>query len=338
MHPMISPLALSALRGRAGRPPPTIRPVTAALFHLALTVGVSAAAPNERPPNIIFAMLDNVGQEWFGSYGSEEGCTPNIDRLVATGLRVEQCYTPPICGPSRVVLLTGRYPHHTGFRLHHDAGLYSGGGLDPRREILFPRLFRDAGIVTGITGKWQVNHLYDEPDVLTEHGFGEQLVWPGSIDTDKFTPEELKSYWAGVRNDSTEETLERTMRLESRYWDPVFLRNGRRETHPGKFGPDISQDFAFDFLRRHRDRPFLLYLPMVLTHGWAYTRPVVSTPLNRTEGRPELEMFKDMLRYADKQIGDLVAELERLGLRDNTILFVASDNGTDASFQADYTS
>ena len=84
-------------------------------------------------------MLDNVGQEWFGCYGSEENCTPNIDRLAATGVRVENCYASPVCGPSRTMLLTGRYPHSTGFRLHHDAALYSGGGLDPRREVLFPR-------------------------------------------------------------------------------------------------------------------------------------------------------------------------------------------------------
>jgi len=60
----------------------------------------------------------------------------------------------------------------------------------------------------------------------------------------------------------------------------------------------------------------------------------VPTPLNRTAGRPEQEMFADMLRYGDKLIGDLVAELERLGLRENTILFVASDNGTESRFRA----
>jgi hypothetical protein len=68
-------------------------------------------------PNIVFILLDNVGREWFGCYGSEEHCTPNIDRLAATGVRVENCYTPPVCGPIRIVLLTGRYPHSTGFRL-----------------------------------------------------------------------------------------------------------------------------------------------------------------------------------------------------------------------------
>ena len=136
-------------------------------------------------PNVVFILLDNIGQEWFGCYGSEENCTPNIDRLAREGVRFQHCYTMPICGPSRTVLLTGRQPYRTGFTLHHDAALYSGGGLDPKREIIFPRLFRDAGYATGIAGKWQINNLYDEPDVMTRHGFAEHLVWPGSIDASR---------------------------------------------------------------------------------------------------------------------------------------------------------
>lgn len=303
------------------------------LLALAAVSPLPAAQP-ARPLNIVLVMLDNVGQEWFGAYGSEENCTPNIDRLARTGVRMENCYTPPVCGPSRTVLLTGRYPHTTGFRLHHDAALYSGGGLDPRREILFPRLFRDAGYVTGIAGKWQVNNLYDEPDALTHHGFMESLVWPGSMDQDHVGEEEMTRFRDAIRREAVDETGAAISKIESRYWDPVFLRNGKREVHPGKFGPDIAQEFAVDFLRRHQDQPFLLYVPMLLTHGKTFTTPVVPTPLNLTPGRPGQEMFADMLRYGDKLIGDLVAEIERLGLRDNTIILVASDNGTESRFRA----
>jgi arylsulfatase A-like enzyme len=305
-----------------------------ALFGLLAAATPLVAAPNMRPPpNIVFILLDNVGQEWFGCYGSEENCTPNIDRLAATGVRIENCYTPPVCGPSRTVLLTGRYPHSTGFRLHHDAALYSGGGLDPRREVLFPRALRDAGYVTGMTGKWQVNHLYDEPDVLTRHGFVEHLAWPGSVDEDKVKGAERERFLDAVRRESVEETVEFIQHIESRYWDPVFLRNGRREVHRGKFGPDVSHAFALDFMRRHRDKPFLLYLPMTLTHGETFTRPVIATPDAQRPGRSEQEMFADMLRYADKLVGNVVAELDRLGLRENTFVFVASDNGTESRFQ-----
>lgn len=71
-------------------------------------------AADERP-NIVFILLDNVGREWFGSHGSEEHCTPNIDRLAGSGVSFTNCYTTVVCGPSRVELLTGRYPHRTGW-------------------------------------------------------------------------------------------------------------------------------------------------------------------------------------------------------------------------------
>ncbi|MDZ4848875.1 MAG: sulfatase-like hydrolase/transferase [Pirellulaceae bacterium] len=287
-------------------------------------------------PNVVLVLLDNVGQEWFGCYGSEEQCTPNIDQLAQTGVRVENCYTPPVCGPSRTVLLTGRYPHSTGFRLHHDAALYSGGGLDPKRELVFPRLLRDAGYATAITGKWQINNLYDEPDALARHGFQDSVVWPGSIDATKLSATEMARFHDIVKREAYEEAVAFNQHIESRYWDPVFFRNGQRveDNLNGVFGPDVSHSFAIDFLQRHQHKPFLLYLPMVLTHGRSFTQNVVPTPHNLDPDRPHHDMFADMLRYADGLVGKVVSELERLGLRENTYIFVASDNGTEKSMQA----
>lgn len=68
---------------------------------------------------------------------------------------------------------------------------------------------------------------------------------------------------------------------ENRYWDPVFIRNGRLQVHRGKFGSDVSNEFAVDFLRRNRERPFLLYLRMTLTHGETFTQPVIPTPVRQ---------------------------------------------------------
>lgn len=283
----------------------------------------------DQPPNLVMILLDNLGQEWLGCYGSEEGVTPNIDRLATTGMRVEHCYTPPVCGPSRLQLLTGKYLLRSGMVMHHDAALYSGGGVIPSRERTFARVLRDAGYRTLITGKWQINNLYDEPRILTEHGFDESLVWPGSIDRDKVTAQELAKFKRLVDQADTEFTSQFISNIESRYWDPVFLRDGKREVHPGKFGPDVSKAFAIEFLRRNHDRPFLLYYPMVLTHGDTFLNPVVPTPLNLDPDRPHQEMFRDMIRYADMHVGELIAELDRLDLRDNTIVFVATDNGTE---------
>jgi arylsulfatase A-like enzyme len=276
----------------------------------------------------VFVLLDNLGQEWLGCYGSEEGCTPNIDRLARTGLRVEHCYTPPLCGPSRIVALTGRYLLRSGIVLHHDAGIYNGGGLDPQREVTFARLLQQAGYRTVIAGKWQINHLYNEPQALVQHGFEESLVWPGSIDRDRVTAEQMQQFEQAVRAADVEFTSKFASNIESRYWDPVFLRNGVREVAEGRFGPDVLNEYVLDYLRRDHDRPFLVYYPMVLTHGTNYLEPVVPTPLNRDPDRSHHEMFADMVRYADRLIGRLLDELDRTGLRENTIVFVATDNGT----------
>lgn len=286
-------------------------------------------------PNIVVILLDNVGREWFGCYGSEEKCTPNIDKMAAGGVRFANCYTTTVCGPSRVQMLTGRYPFRTGWYLHHDAALYSGGGFDPRREVTYARVLRDAGYATGIAGKWQVNNLYDEPDVITRHGFDEQLVWPGSIDRGKADAGFMAAFEKAIANNDAEFLTEATRKIESRYWDAVLLRNGKREIAQGKFGPDVLQEFAFDFYRRHKDQPFLFYHAMVLTHGQNVQQHVVETPDNRANPpKEEHELFADMLRYADKQVGAIVAELERLDVLKNTIVIIASDNGTEKTLSA----
>ncbi len=307
----------------------------AAICMAIFPTALRAAERKVAQPNIVFILLDNVGREWFGCYGSEEQCTPNYDRLARAGVRFENCYTTVVCGPSRVELLTGRYPHRTGWYLHHDAALYSGGGFDPRREVSIARVLRDNGYATGIAGKWQVNNLYDEPDVLTQHGFQEQLVWPGSIDRERVDDTFWKSYQEAIVRRDAPFLTEATRKIESRYWDPVLLRNGRRERAEGRFGPDMFAEFAVDFVRRHREGPFFLYYPMVLTHGQNASEPVVATPANRAAPpQEEKAKFADMVRYADKQIGEFFDELDKLGLRDNTIVFVASDNGTEKSISA----
>src|SRR5688572_30376823 len=111
-----------------------MRRFTLLLFCLT-AVAIHVSAQNRTgAPNIVFILIDNCGKEWVGAYGSEENCTPNIDRLAGGGLLVSNCYTPVVCGPSRTVALTGRYLLRSGFTYHHDAGLYSGGGLDPAKE------------------------------------------------------------------------------------------------------------------------------------------------------------------------------------------------------------
>ncbi|MGC3970980.1 MAG: sulfatase-like hydrolase/transferase [Pirellulales bacterium] len=258
-------------------------------------------------------LADNIGQDWFDCYGSQENCTPQIDKLAAAGVRFEHCYVTPLCSTTRVEMYTGRYGLHTGWHTHHDAAIYGGGGLDPKREITWARALRDAGYKTAITGKWQINDLAVDVDALQQHGFDEHLVWTGHLEGEGNAEDRWK---ASIAPGGSRE-------LESRYWDPIVFRNGEHLKMTGAFGPDVYVDYLVDFMTRHRDDPFVAYYAMPLVHV-----PTITTPLSPQKDAPEREQFAGMVRYLDHQIGRLTAALDRLSLRDDTIVVFMTDNGT----------
>jgi len=283
---------------------------------LFLVASVLAADSARRAPNFVVVLLDNVGQDWFGSYGSDEGQTPSMDKLAATGLRYANCYMTPLCSTSRAALLTGRHAYRTGWRIHSDTAIYGGGYLDWKREVTFARALKSAGYATAIAGKWQINDLYKQPEALQKHGFDEHFVWTGAL-TGKGT--------ADRRYEESQKTGVREM--ESRYWDPVVFHNGVRKEIKGRFGPDVYFEHLIDFMRRNRERPFLAYYATPLVHV-----PVVTVPNGPAKDAPPRELFAGMVRYADHQMGELIAALERLGLRDDTIVIVTTDNGTPKAY------
>ena len=183
--------------------------------------------------------------------------------------------------------------------------------------MTWARVLRDAGYATVIAGKWQINDLYDQRDALRQHGFDEHLVWTGALVGEGLAEARWKASIAPGGN----------RELESRYWDPVVFRNGARETLTGKFGPDEYAGFLMDFMARHRDQPFIAYYACPFVHI-----PTVTTPLSPDKNAPEREQFAGMVRYMDAQVGRFVAELDRLGLRDSTIIIFLTDNGTPAKF------
>ena len=276
------------------------------------TVLAADAKPTRRPPNLVVVLLDNLGKDWFGCYGSDEGQTPNIDKLAAAGVRFPHCYVTPLCSTTRAALLTGRHGYRTGWRIHSDTAIYGGGYFDWEREITFARALKPAGYATAIGGKWQINDLYEQKDALRRHGFDEHLVWTGALAGEGN---------AERRHERSQKT--NTREFESRYWDPVVFHNGERKELKGRFGPDAYLEFLVDFMERNRERPFLAYLATPLVHV-----PVVTVPGGPAKAAPDREQFAAMVRHADQQVGQLVAALERLRLRDDTVVIVTTDNGT----------
>ena len=172
----------------------------------------------------------------------------------------------------------------------------SFGSLE-KSETTFGHLFRDAGYATSIVGKWQ---LGSKDASLPRHfGFDEHCLWS-------------------------------MLGRGERYADPSLTVNGELKTFAGKYGPDVCQEFVVDFIRRNRSKPFLLYYPMILTHGHYEATPdsddyrQPSAKANEANQRH----FADMVAYMDKQIGQLINELESLDLGDNTLVLFTGDNGT----------
>ncbi len=262
-----------------------------------------ARSRNHPQPNIIFIMVDDLGPEWVGCYGSEETLTPNVDALARGGMRFDNVYSMPKCTPTRASLLTGQYPFRTGWVNHWDVPRWGCGcHFDWKHNVSFARLLRDAGYATAAAGKWQINDFRVQPRAMEHHGFDEWCMWTG--------------YETG--NPPSAE----------RYADPyIHTRDGSR-TIEGGFGDQVFTDFIIDFMKRRCAQPMMIYYPMCLTHG-----PWTDTPIDPgVTGKRE--RFAAMVRYADFLTGRIVAALDELGIRDNTILFWTTDNGSPGGMSA----
>lgn len=254
------------------------------LLSTVLATTVSMAAEK---PNIILIMADDLGYECITANGGESYRTPHLDRLAATGMRFEHCYVQPLCTPTRVELMTGRYNIRNYVRF----------GLLPENEVTFAHLLKKAGYATGICGKWQ---LGQRPDLPQHFGFDEAFLWQHT-------------------------------RRPPRYANPGLEINGvEKDFTNGEYGPKLISDFALDFVMRHRSRPFFLYYPMILTHSPYQPTPDSPDwdPSLRGETKQNVKYFADMVTYMDKMIGRLVAKLDELGIRENTLLIFLGDNGT----------
>jgi arylsulfatase A len=252
------------------------------------SVAGTACAAAARQPNIILILADDLGYETLGANGGESYRTPELDKLAATGARFEECYVQPLCTPTRVEIMTGQSNVRNYVRF---------GVIDPK-QTTFAQLLKRAGYATGIAGKWQLGRENDLPQKM---GFDESCLWQHT-------------------------------RRPSRYANPGLEYNGEeRDFNNGEYGPDLVNDFALDFITRHKGEPFLLYYPMMLTHA-----PYQPTPdsadwnpqLRDERGGKDPKHFADMVAYMDKLVGRVVAKVDELGLRKDTLILFVGDNGT----------
>lgn len=250
--------------------------------------------------NIIFILGDDVGYEIPGYTGGESYLTPNLDFMAKNGVQFSKCYSAPLCSPSRFMLLTGKY----NFRN------YTGWGEFPVGEKSIATLLQSAGYKTCLSGKWQ---MAGGNEILKAAGFDNYL-----------RANEMSEEWA-------------TRGKPGYYKYPAVFENGAywpNSKVQGKYGQDLFRDYVFSFIDANKNKnPFFIYWSMNLPH-----KPFSPTPDDPAYSTwPQAHgylpqdtiYFPGMIKYMDKQIGQLIDKLKKENLLNNTIIIFAGDNGTD---------
>ena len=255
-----------------------------------LLLGSIATSRGVPKPNIVLILADDVGCEPIGCYGGESFATPNIDALAKNGMKFEHCYSMPVCHPSRIALMTGRYP----FRFK--AGWGSFPKNEEKRSI--GQVMKEAGYATAVAGKWQMTLLKKDLEQPYRMGFDQWSVF---------------GWHEGAR-----------------FHNPMIYQNGKvREGLKGEYGPDLYVKFLSEFMERSQKegKPFFAYYSMALAHD-------VTDDLKRqvpyAPGKDRWMNYGEMIASMDKMVGKLMATLDRLKLRKNTLVLFTGDNGTAA--------
>ena len=268
----------------------TRRQLFAASLAPALAANLGAQT---RPPNFVILFADDMGYSDLGCYGNPVIRTPNLDRLAQEGMRFTSFYAAAsVCTPSRVGLLTGRYPVRAG--QPNNTGPETVGGL-PLSEILLPQVLKKRGYRTMAIGKW---HLGYKPvaQLPTSRGFDSYFGLPYSND---MIPPWVKT--------------EVPLHL---YRDTEIVE---RASDQSQLTPRYTGE-AVKFIRSSKEAPFFLYVPYAMPHL------PVSAPAGRV-GRSRAGIYGDTIETLDWSAGEIMKALRDEGLERNTMVVFCSDNG-----------
>ena len=269
---------------------------------LASVLSGPASPANGEPqkPNIVFILADDLGWGDLSCYGHQTLKTPHIDRLAAQGTLFTQFYVNgSVCSPSRCAFLTGQYPARHRVHGHYaDAAQNKARGMSQWLDPQVPNvasLLKAGGYVTAHVGKWHLGHSAGAPE---PSAYGFDFV-RAVVSTN--------SAWEWTENRST-------------FWPQSTT---------------LFVDEAVQFIRDNKDRPFFLNLWTLLPHAPLNPTEEQLEPFNRFSwNRGVRHRSAETIYYAsvadlDTQIGRLLAELDRLGLADRTLVIFASDNGPE---------
>ncbi|MBI9017064.1 MAG: sulfatase-like hydrolase/transferase [Phycisphaerae bacterium] len=313
---------------------------TAALGLLAVGASGCSSANDGRKayakPNIIIILADDLGWAELGCYGNDFNETPAIDKLAKKGLCFTDAYAPaPVCSPTRAGLLTGQFPVRVGIT---DYLRPEDGGLSTD-HISIAKMLKRSGYATGMVGKWHLtgyaHHGATNEVRATDHGFDEELIT------------EIKSVGNGAN------FYPYVFRDQKVCW-----LNVKEKRLPGnEYLVDRMNLEAVDFILRHKDEPFFLYLSHFAPHTILNGKEELVEKYRKKHApgkstRDNCYLCQDagfkgdsqnhwagdhnphlaaMIESIDDGVGMIMAKLEKLGIADNTIVIFTSDNGGESN-------
>ena len=260
----------------------------------------AAQAPGGKGPNIVLIYADDLGWGDVGFNGRKEWATPHLDRLAAQGTIFRRFYTAAVvCAPSRAAMLTGKSTIHDGVSRNNDDL--------PSKEVTIAEALKARGYSTALFGKWHRG--------AARNGIGP--IHPMDQGFDEFFGfTDAKHAWEQF---------------------PDELHDGRELKPVSGYANDLFTDRAVDYLRRHKDGPFFLYLPYIATHFYIEA-PADEIELHKKTfpdddpTKPLNATYAAMVTRLDRNIGRVLAALDDLKLADNTIVIFTSDHG--ATFES----
>lgn len=294
-------------------------------------------ANNERQPNIIYILADDLGYGDLSCYGQQRFNTPNIDRLAAEGILFTQHYAgTSVCAPSRSSLMTGLHTGHTFVR--DNRGMHEGQFPLPDSAFTLPELLKGAGYVTGVFGKWGLGFPGSEGDPVNQ-GVDEFFGYISQTLAHNYYPWDL---WHNKGK--------------------IIIKENEGEKQ-GIYAPRLIQEKALAFMEENKDTTFFLFVPSVIPHAeliapkeytakflkksppeqpnefyskLAPEKPYqgvdhIDEPRFKTGGYGSQNyphaVFAAMVTVLDDQVGEIMDKVKALGLEDNTIIIFSSDNG-----------
>lgn len=313
-----------------------LKPLIALLLITTISACVGEKKNNdtseERKPNIIYILADDLGYGDLSITGQTKFSTPNIDKLSKNGMFFTQHYSgSTVCAPSRSSLMTGMHTGHTFIRGNEEIEPEGQYPLDSSM-VTVAELLQSKGYVTGAFGKWGLGYPSSEGDPNNQ-GFDEFYGYNCQRMGHNYYPYHL---W----HNQTKEILE-----------------NNKETKTGSYAPELIHEKAITFLEKNKDTSFFMYYPSIIPHAELvapenYMKEFRGKllPEENYEGIDDGALYKNggygsqkephtafaaMVYLLDKQVGEIIDKVEELGIADNTLIIFTSDNGPHQEGGAD---